>query len=667
MSKSGESIGTQVAFAASWRKPFPDTNRVFESSRYMITATISDLRLGIAAHRLDTMGNAFVLLAMTVVTLAFGLGLHLQLGVAVWLAVVAALSVLMALVMGHVSIERSETVAKLSQEIARLERELAGFKHQPADPSPPGYRSHAGASIALDKRPSVSDGVPPLREAFSAPSAAHGAPQAGQAEAGAALPMAVPPPLTLPQVGDQDIAAGARDPGPGPGCPPDPASARTIDCARISVVSGGCDTVRTPDIAAGFWPFRSLKTPRVDQYAGLAALDPMRPSAAADVASKNSERMRALSGAPSDAECRNSGLRVAGPSAPRPAVVSDAEVEQIHGVIKKLAEELRASKSGPAAPASSIIGVAQIAGSVQPMETQPSAEEGALLARAAQPVHPPREGTAAVTEAQSRPAPPSVASSAHARLGEIAGAIAAARLDVYLQPILGLSDLRARHYEVSVRLRGETGASIAPEEFTLVARDTGLLPLLDTIRVSRSAKVAGLLGDRGVAGSLFSQVSGESLASTRFMREFSDTYHQSETLAERLVLSFAQSDVRRFAAPEWATLKELVDLGFRFALEDVSDLDMDFEALTAAGFAFAKFDARVFLEGLPAQGGLIPAADLCRYLAHLGLTLIVGRIDDEAQLAKVLGFGALFGQGTLFGAARAVKPEMLRRKQEVAA
>jgi cyclic-di-GMP phosphodiesterase, flagellum assembly factor TipF len=110
-----------------------------------------------------------------------------------------------------------------------------------------------------------------------------------------------------------------------------------------------------------------------------------------------------------------------------------------------------------------------------------------------------------------------------------------------------------------------------------------------------------------------------------------------------------------------------VDLGFRFALEDVSDLDMDFEALTAAGFAFAKFDARIFLEGLPAQGGLIPAADLCRYLAHLGLTLIVGRIDDEAQLAKVLGFGALFGQGTLFGAPRPVKAEVLRRAQGVAA
>lgn len=65
------------------------------------------------------------------------------------------------------------------------------------------------------------------------------------------------------------------------------------------------------------------------------------------------------------------------------------------------------------------------------------------------------------------------------------------------------------------------------------------------------------------------------------------------------------------------------------------------------------------IKGLPAHDGVVPAADLCRHLAGLGLTLIVGHIDDEAQLARVLGFGALFGQGTLFGAPRAVKAEML--------
>ena len=61
-------------------------------------------------------------------------------------------------------------------------------------------------------------------------------------------------------------------------------------------------------------------------------------------------------------------------------------------------------------------------------------------------------------------------------------------------------------------------------------------------------------------------------------------------------------------------------LGFRFALEEVTDLDMDFAGLKDMGFAFVKLDAPVFLDGLPAAGGRMPASDICRHLADFGLT-----------------------------------------------
>jgi cyclic-di-GMP phosphodiesterase TipF (flagellum assembly factor) len=101
------------------------------------------------------------------------------------------------------------------------------------------------------------------------------------------------------------------------------------------------------------------------------------------------------------------------------------------------------------------------------------------------------------------------------------------------------------------------------------------------------------------------------------------------------------------------------DLGFRFALQAVTDLDMDFDSLKTKGFSFVKLDADVFLEGMPAPGGPLPAADICRHLAELGLTLIVGGIDDETKLARIFGFGALLGQGQMFGGPRPVKAEAL--------
>ena len=498
----------------------------------------------------------------------------------------------------------------------------------------------------------------------------------------------MPPPIR-PQSGNDHPFAAARDVGPGKtanadhgpvrNSVPQPAAgasaATEIFCANKAPTTGPAgDTL--PDPAAGYWPSRRTKPAGENAYAAAAASDGARPPDAAAAAPKISAAMPALrnSAMPRLADENTGGAGSAVVPGPMPAAVSDADVEHIHSVIKKLADELRTAKSVTPSEAraagspSAISRAAAIAAGAEALITAAEAMRGvgALPAVAADTAHPASEFSACPGDCGDLPASPSVPP-AQGRFVEIAAAVAAARLDVYLEPILGLSDLRARHYEVSVRLRSQTGESMTSEEFTPAARGTGLLPLIDALRVSRSARVAARMGDRGATGSLFSLISGEALASNRFLREFADTYHQGEVIAERLVLSFAQDDVRGFAAPQWATLKELADLGFRFALEDVSDLDMDFETLTAAGFAFAKIEARVFLEGLPAQGGLIPASDLCRYLASLGLTLIVGRMEVEAQLARVLGFGALFGQGMLFGAPRPVKSEILRPSQGVAA
>jgi cyclic-di-GMP phosphodiesterase TipF (flagellum assembly factor) len=69
---------------------------------------------------------------------------------------------------------------------------------------------------------------------------------------------------------------------------------------------------------------------------------------------------------------------------------------------------------------------------------------------------------------------------------------------------------------------------------------------------------------------------------------------------------------------------------------------------------------------MPMGEQVIPPADLCRHLANLGLTLIVGRIDDEWALARILGFGVLFGQGALFGAPKLVRADVLDQARTAA-
>lgn len=243
------------------------------------------------------------------------------------------------------------------------------------------------------------------------------------------------------------------------------------------------------------------------------------------------------------------------------------------------------------------------------------------------------------------------------RLQRVAGALEAGRVEVLLEPILDIAQQQAAHYEVTVCLRDADGSEIGG------ASDSDgvgpALPLLDSVRLSRTAQVARLLEERRKAGSVFSTFSGRSLDSDEFLAAFADTYESQEGLARQLVLTFAQSDVRGFRGPQWDMLDEMRELGFRFALRAVTDLDLDFEALAQVGFAFVKLDADVFLEGLPAPGAVLPAADIRKHLGGFGLALVVEHIDDEAKRARIQSTGVAFGQGRLFGGARLVKASAL--------
>lgn len=264
------------------------------------------------------------------------------------------------------------------------------------------------------------------------------------------------------------------------------------------------------------------------------------------------------------------------------------------------------------------------------------------------------DAAAASSDTETGPSP-------YARLAVIAEAVASDRVDLLLDPILALEDRKARHFEVSVRLRGDADEPLATEDCHAILAGTGLLARIDAAKMTRTAAVADRLAQRGSSASLFANLQPESLADNGFLDSFADTFVDQQPICARLVLSFTQADVRDFADVHWEAIATMSELGFRFALEHVTDLDMDFELLKDHGFGFVKLDASVFLEGMPSGDDMVPSADICRHLSGLGLGLIVGGIVDEIDLAKIVGFGVVFGQGTLFGAPRSVAVDVRSR------
>ncbi|HMN36458.1 MAG TPA: EAL domain-containing protein [Hyphomicrobium sp.] len=253
------------------------------------------------------------------------------------------------------------------------------------------------------------------------------------------------------------------------------------------------------------------------------------------------------------------------------------------------------------------------------------------------------------------------------KLSEIAAAIETSRMDVFLKPIVGLGDYGVAHFEVDVRLKNGDGVYIDDATQTLSVGASDLLALFDVERLNRTARVAEQLEARGKSGSLLSPTAGQSMTDGKYLEAFARTFEERTAISGQLVLTFTQADIAAFGPGTWQALADMNSFGFRFALAEVTHLATDFSALAERGFAFVKLPAEAFLEGMPAGHGMVPPADICRYMAGAGVTLVVDSIDDQAQLAKVFGFGALFGQGQLFGGARKITLESLAERRTAAA
>lgn len=328
-----------------------------------------------------------------------------------------------------------------------------------------------------------------------------------------------------------------------------------------------------------------------------------------------------------------------------------AEADRIDRILRRLAHDIKsgaapdtAAVPEPEAPSDAPSDTQSDAALADAVDALRSTVEAMKVA-----VQVPQDAAAPVAFEQPAPVANVPATPVEVRIAAVAEALAAERVDVVLAPILGLANSEAEHFEVSVRLRGEDDRVLEPRAD---APGAGLLPLLDAIGVRHATGFALKLDRRGRAGSVFSQIAAESLQSTRFVGDVAERYAQG--VSDRLVLSFAPGDVRALGGGHFEVLDELCRLGFRYAIANVADLDMDFEVLRAHGFQFVKLDASVFLNGLPYGDAVVPASDLCRYFSELGFAVIVSGIDDDAARSTLMACGVTLGQGQIYGEPRAI-------------
>ena len=562
--------------------------------------------------------DAFVIFAVTVVSLALGAWMLLHLGLKFWSGMALALGIYAFLLTMHLVMRRAVTPRPVPQPVAAddevfdpwaLERGRTTSLEMPALPTLRG----PDGSDPFAFRPSEMPGF-------------------GAADAvDLSMPGTLSIPAGLPPFQPSLSVAGPSAAPPGPPPLPQPTSEQQSDMTDET----------------------SAQVAEVVAKVAANAPPEMTVEMIQDLIKKLADELNTTPSTPS---------KVRGKLVPPSQPDTEAMVQRSISALETAAKTMRAS-SGQQAATPAQTGAAPPPLAQQARSASPAAGNGARAPQGraqAQPQHQPQPQPQAGPQAQPASKEPAL----NPQLVRVAEALAAERIEVMLEPIQSLSEGRTKHFEITTRLLAADGAVLSHEDVVRIAQGSGLMPRIDIARIVRAARVARRLGEGGRAGSVLTPAAGESLTDHRFLSTASNEHNPNATM--RLVISFQQSEVRMFSPGHMQTLSALAAAGFRFALDGVTDLDMDFSDLKRIGFEFVKLDAPVFMEGLPAPGGVVPAADITRMLAENGLTLVIGRIEDDWQLARVLGAGALFGRGTLFGGPRMVKPEVVAAPNAVA-
>jgi cyclic-di-GMP phosphodiesterase, flagellum assembly factor TipF len=254
-----------------------------------------------------------------------------------------------------------------------------------------------------------------------------------------------------------------------------------------------------------------------------------------------------------------------------------------------------------------------------------------------------------------------------ALLETIRDALTENRVDLYLQPIVGLPQRKTVFYESFSRLRDETGRVMMPAEYLAVAEPAGLMTAVDNLLLFRCVQIVRRLAKQDRKIGIFCNISIASLADETFFPDFLDMLTANKDLAGALIFEVGQQAFEARGSVEARNMGKLADLGFRFSIDKVTDLDLDLQDLSRSDVKFVKVAAQLLLDEMTEVDGRLilrslpdlAAEDFSALARRYGVEVIAEKVETERQIVDTLDLDIAYGQGHLFGEPRAIKDAVL--------
>ncbi len=242
----------------------------------------------------------------------------------------------------------------------------------------------------------------------------------------------------------------------------------------------------------------------------------------------------------------------------------------------------------------------------------------------------------------------------------ITSALNANRVELFLQPIVTLPQRQVKYYEAFTRLRDAEGNAVEASVFLPEAVLSGQIARIDNLLLFRSLQVIKRLTSRNRNAILFCNISSASLVDEAFFPSFLEFVQSNRAYADVLVFEFSQADVAVMGGLELESLNALYEAGFRFSIDRISDMKMDFNSLAGRGFKYAKLHGDYLIGRREANHGHIHPSDFGDLLQRYGMELITDHVETESQVLELLDYDVKFAQGNLFSPPRPVRAEVLQ-------
>lgn len=217
------------------------------------------------------------------------------------------------------------------------------------------------------------------------------------------------------------------------------------------------------------------------------------------------------------------------------------------------------------------------------------------------------------------------------------------------QPVVQLSNGDISHYEVLIRMRGEDGKTITPDQFIPVAERMGLIHAIDLWVVENAIDFLATLPSYMSRISLAINLSGSAFQYTDLL----------QTIREKLELTWVDAGRLTFEITETAAvdnfertrdmINKIRDLGCKFALDDFGAGFCSFNYLKTFPVDYVKIDGQFIRHLENNETDRILVKSMVEIAGKLGKKTIAEFVETPNIALRLKDIGVNLGQGYAFG------------------